>query len=128
MSEIDLLRLMKDTLVSFFDDLIDLLPEEPDLVIVRIFLKDRIPIMDVMNYIVNELLPLEEMVNSQDDKFFLEHNILFSKLDSKKVNHFKRIWLTGGLDKENKNTIWKWFKSFIYIAKKYKKLRVQSKE
>jgi len=119
MSQLDLLRQLKDELIFFFDELIELLPEEPDLVIVRIFLKDKIPIVDIMEYIVNELIPLKPMVLQRDDRFFVNHNILFTKIDENKVNHFKRLWTCGSLDKENKETIWRWFRSFIYLAEKY---------
>lgn len=122
MSELDLLIQLKDQLIIFFDELIELLPEEPDLVIVRIFLKDKIPIVDVMEYISEELVPLKPLVKQRDERFFVNHNILFVKLDEKKVNHFKRMWLSGALDNENKETVWKWFHSFIYLAEKYLKV------
>ena len=127
MSEIDLLIQLKEQLVFFFDELISLLPEEPDLVIVRIFLKDKIPILDVMEYIVQKLVPLKPMIKQKDDNFFINHNILFEKLDDNKVNHFKRLWLSGKLDKENKETIWRWFTSFVFLAEKYQRIRVLTK-
>lgn len=123
MSELGLLIKLQEELIFFFDELIALLPDEPDLVIVRIFLKDKIPIAEVMDYITRELLPLENMVREKNDAFFINHNILFSKLDENKVNHFKRIWTSGSLDAENKNTIWMWFRSFISLAKKYNKVK-----
>jgi hypothetical protein len=42
MSEVLILQEFKNNLISFFDELIDLFPTEPDLVIIRIFLKDQI--------------------------------------------------------------------------------------
>jgi hypothetical protein len=119
MSELNLLIQLKDNLIIFFDELIELLPEEPDLVIVRIFLKDKIPIMDVMEYIIEKLVPLKHLVIEKDDNFFMNHNILFEKLDENRVNHFKRLWTSGALDNENKGTVWRWFRSFIYLAEKY---------
>jgi hypothetical protein len=119
MSQIELLIQLKDNLIFFLDELIELLPQEPDLVIVRIFLKDKIPIADVMTYIQRELVPLKPLVDSKDDSFFIDNNILFETLDERKVNHFKKIWTNGSLDKEDKATIWRWFKSFIFLAEKY---------
>lgn len=121
MSQLDLLLQLKEQLIIFFDELIDLLPEEPDLVIVRIFLKDKIPITEIMDYIREELIPLKHMIIEKNDAFFMNNNILFSKLDDKKVNHFRRLWSSGSLDKQNKQTIWKWFHSFVYLAEKYGK-------
>jgi len=125
MSTLDILIQLKDQLIFFFDELIDILPEEPDLVIVRIFLKDKIPIMDVMEYIIKKLIPLKAMVIERNDAFFMNHNILFDRLDSNKVNHFKRLWTSGSLDNQNKETIWKWFRSFIYLAEKYNRLNTE---
>jgi len=118
-TRLDLLVRLKTTLIDFFDELIELLPEEADLVVARIFLNDQIPIEDIMNYIVYKLIPLKEMVVEQNDKFFLENNILFEQLDENKVNHFKRIWENKVLETDDRNTIWKWFRSFIFLAEKY---------
>jgi hypothetical protein len=55
MSEVLILQEFKNNLISFFDELIDLFPSEPDLVIVRIFLKDQIPIDEVLNIFNNTI-------------------------------------------------------------------------
>ena len=47
----------KNSLVSFLDELIELFPQEPELIILRIFTKDQIPIEDIMNkfiYAINK--------------------------------------------------------------------------
>jgi hypothetical protein len=49
MSEIQVLNEFKNGLISFFDELIDQFPNEGDLIMIRIFLKDQIIIEDVMN-------------------------------------------------------------------------------
>ena len=120
MSQLDLLKQLKDQLIIFFDELIELLPGEPDLIIVRIFLKDKIPVETIMKYMKDKLVPLKQLVKDKDDTFFLQNNILFEEIDTNKVNHFKKLWESKKLDKENKETMWKWFRSFIYLAEKYK--------
>jgi hypothetical protein len=125
-TEIDLLVQLKSQLVNFLDELIETFPSEPDFVIFRIFINDQIPILDIMNYIVEELCPLHNMVKARDEAFFLEHNILFAKFDEKKhekVNRFKRIWKSGNIDKEDKDAIWSWFNSIIYLGNKFIELR-----
>lgn len=128
MSQYSLLVQLKEQLVFFFDELIELLPDEPDLVIVRIFIKDQIPIVEVMDYMIRRLVPLEHLTKTKDDSFFLNNNILFEKVDNNKVNHFRRLWLSGKLDDEDKNTIWKWFRGFIYLSKKYKEIMDNEKK
>lgn len=122
-NEIQILTEFKNGIVSFLDELIEQFPEEPDLVIARIFLNDQIPIVDIMNHFIHKLLPLEQEVKEKNERFFLENNLLFDKVDNSRVNNFKRLWNSGRLDKEDKNTIWKWYESFIYLAKKYQKLK-----
>lgn len=119
MSKILLLTQLKEQLIVFFDELIELLPSENDLVIIRIFIKDKIPITDIMNYVIHKLIPLKPLVKAEDDKFFLDNNILFEQIDQNKVNHFKRLWNSNALDKDDRKTIWKWFATFIYLAEKY---------
>lgn len=123
MSEIRVLTLLKDQLVLFFDELIGLFPKEGDLIMARIFLKDQIPITIIMDYICDTLMPLKTYIEEKDERFFLEHNILFEKLDSNKVNYFKGLWTSGVLSNSNKDTIWDWFRAFILLAEKYEKCK-----
>lgn len=121
-TQIALLGRLKTSLITFIDNLMETLPEYSEkFLIFRIFLENQCPIVDIMNYIVVKLLPLQEMVKERNEKFFLEHNILFEQMDSddrQTVNHFKNIWLSD-LDQHNKDIIWKWFDSFLLIANKY---------
>ena len=125
MSEIEVLREFKNGLISFFDELIDQFPEEGDLVIIRIFLNDQIPIkdaMDIFNYKINtEDQKLRKMVKDRNESFFLDHNV-FDGLGKDKVNHFKRLWRSGRLDNEDKLVVWRWIDSFLYLSDKYNKV------
>ena len=55
MSELQVLSEFKNGLISFFDELIDQFPKEGDLIMIRIFLKDQIPIEQVMNTFNNSI-------------------------------------------------------------------------
>lgn len=123
MSEIQILSEFKNGIISFLDELIEQFPEEGDLVIARIFLKDQIPIVDIMNNFILKLLPLEGQVKERNESFFLDNNLLFENIDKNKVNHFKRLWRSERLDRDDRNVIWKWYDSFIFLAKKYQKLK-----
>lgn len=122
-NEIQILSEFKRGIVSFLDELIEQFPEESDLVIARIFLNDKVPIIDIMNNFIHKLLPLEQEVKNRNENFFLDNNLLFEKIDKSKVNHFKRLWRSPRLDDEDRKVIWKWYDSFIYLAKKYQKLK-----
>jgi hypothetical protein len=125
MSEAQVLIEFKNNLISFFDELIDQFPLEPDLVMVRIFLKDQIPIKDAMEEFVHKITKndneLRNMIKARNDEFFLDNNI-FDNLGRDKINHFSRIWRSSALDEEDKKVIWKWIDSFVYFGDKYIKL------
>lgn len=123
-TELELLIQLKNQLISFIDELIESFPAETDFVVFRIFIKDRIPITDIMKYICTNLCPLKKQVEEKDEKFFKDHDLLFDKFEEgrvKKVNHFKNLWLSNVSD-EDRITLWNWFYSFICIGNKYMEL------
>ena len=125
-SIIEILSEFKNSLVSFFDELIDQFPEEGDLIMVRIFLKDQMPIETVMTVFINNLYKddqkLKKMVKERNESFFLENNV-FDTLGKDKILHFKKLWRSGRLDVDDKKVVWKWIDSFIFLADKYLKCK-----
>jgi len=120
---INVLIEFKKNLIIFMDELIEQLPQEPDIVICRIFLKNQVPIEDVIGYFIRKILPLKAYVGKRDDRFFMQHNILFGKLDKNKVNHFKRLWSSSSFDEDDREVIWSWFEFFITLSEKYQKCK-----
>jgi len=127
MSQIQILKIFKDQFITFLDELIAQFPREPDLVIVRIFMKDQVPIADIMCHIVQQILPHEKRIKSKDESFFLENKQLFQELSPESVIHFKKLWVSDRLDAEDREAIWQWFISFCTLAKKYKQTLGESK-
>ena len=123
-SIIEILKEFKNSLITFFDELIDQFPEEGDLIIVRIFLKDQMPIENVMTIFINNLnkdeQKLRKMVKDRNEIFFLENNV-FDTVNKNKVLHFKKLWRSGRLDDDDKKVVWKWIDSFIFLSDKYNK-------
>lgn len=120
---VQLLQVLKTQLLLFFDELISIMPSEKDFIVIRFFIKDQVPIADVMQYIIEKLVPLEDYILKRDDRFFLEHQVLFEDLrdHDSKVNYFKNMW-ENSTDEENKEAIWNWFKYFIDLGKRYQRL------
>ena len=120
----DIEKQFKNTLISFLDELIGQFPMEGDLVIFRIFLKDRVPIVNILNFFVLKILPLKDMITKRDEDFFMNHCNLFELLASEKkdkVNHFKKMWRSDTLDADDRRIVWEWFDSFIFLSEKYQK-------
>jgi len=117
--KIRILSIFKDQFITFLDELIAQFPKEPDLVIVRIFMKDQVPIEDVMCHVIKEILPFETKIDAKDEGFFLENKRLFNEISSESVIHFKRLWTSTSLDNDDRDAIWDWFKSFCILSKRY---------
>ncbi len=118
---IRILAIFKQQFVKFLDELIAQFPQEPDLVIVRIFMKDQVPIADVMCHIICEVLPHEKAIGERNEDFFLKDNELFRELNPDTVVHFKRLWTSKNLEADDRDAIWRWFDAFIMLAKRYQK-------
>ena len=124
MSEIEILKQFKNALINFLDELISQFQAEGDLVIFRIFLKDRVPIVNVVNYFVLNILPIKQMIKDRNEDFFLNKFKLFEEIGNMgKVNRFKKLWRSPSLDEDDKGIIWEWFDSFIYLSEKYQKCK-----
>lgn len=119
----DIEKQFKNTLISFLDELIGQFPQEGDLVIFRIFLKDKTPISTVLNYFIENILPFKQMVVDRNETFFLNHCSLFEQNENRKdkVNKFKKLWTSSQLDDDDKKVIWEWFDSFVFLAERYQK-------
>jgi hypothetical protein len=122
--KISLIREFRMVLVSFLDELIEQFPHEGDFVIIRIFIKDQVPMADVLGRFIRDLLPCSEQVKSRNEKFFLDNTLLYSgaSVADTKVNHFKNLWLSNQLDDNDRETVWKWMDALNKIASQYYKL------
>ena len=124
MYEIEVLQMFKTQLLNFFDELIGQFPTEGDLIAIRLFLTNQIPIkdaMDIFTYKINSNdQELRKMIKERNESFFLEHN-LFDSLGKEKVVHFKRLWRSETLDDEDREVIWNWVDTFVYLSDKYVK-------
>ena len=126
MSETQILIQFKNSLVSFIDELIDSFPNEPDLIILRIFLKDQIAIDDVINkfiYIINkDDQKLKNDIKSRNESVLLENEI-FQSISKAKALNFQKLWRSDNLDADERNTVWRWIDSFVTLSDRYTKIK-----
>jgi hypothetical protein len=121
MSKFEILQLFHKNLLEFLDILIIKLPSETDLINLRVLFNNTIPIEKAMEIFSKRILPCEDMVLNQDEAFFLEGTDLFEGVKSDKVNYFKNLWSSPSFNKDDKESLWKWFKLFLKLAKLYSK-------
>lgn len=119
-NKIAILGTLRQDLIAFLDEVIEVLPHEKELVVMKAFAKVVI-ISDVADYIADNLCPLEDKVKKRDEAYFIENAVMFEKLQDRAstVNHFKTLWETTD-DPENKLMVWEWLHHFIKLVRKYK--------
>lgn len=127
MSNTQVLIQFKNSLVSFIDELIDTFPNEPDLIILRIFIKDQIPVEDIMNkftYILNkDDQQIKKDIKERNESVFLKNEI-FDILSKSKSLNFQRLWMSDDLDQDERLAVWKWVDSFVILSDRYNKNKV----
>jgi len=118
----------RDHLIQFLDELIEQFPLEGEFVLIRIFLRDQIPITDVIGRFMRDLLPLKSMVEKRNEKFFLENTVLYMGSSAQssgyladRVDYFKRLWMSNQLTAEDRQVMWKWMDLFMSISDIYYK-------
>jgi hypothetical protein len=115
-----LLEKFQKNLVRFFDELIEMFPNEKDFILIRILVKDQIPSTQIMGYFEMIMMNKEIVasIERRDDMFILS-NVLFSKISKSDV--FKNLW-EKRLDSDDKEMIWSWVDSFKTMTTQYMKL------
>lgn len=137
MSEIKVLILFKKNLVEFFDELIQQFPVDMELIVIRTFIQHQAIIDILLKKFIYSLTKnnnkVKNMILEKDENLFLEHNMLFfcekehdesddpnSNIVTKEnANHFRDLWLSGRLDKDDKVVIWAWLNRLVKVADSY---------
>lgn len=121
--KLNLMKEFRQQLVNFLDEIIDQFPYEGDFVLIRMFIKDQIPVADILGRFIRDLLPFKKVVREKDESFFLNNTILYTggKIGSDKIDHFKNLWLSDKMDDSDRETIWQWMNLFVDIAESYHK-------
>ena len=117
------LTVFKSQLLDFLDDVINIAPHEPNIKLLKIFVKDTVPIEFIMSFFVEYSCPeYLQRAQNRDDEFFLRDNPFELNLDnSTKVKEIEKLWRSDYLSDEEKETIWDWVDVIIKIVEHYKK-------
>lgn len=117
----------KTQLTSFFDELIAQFPNEGDLVVMRLYIATQMDIQEAINSFIYQLNTKEgetrDAINKRNESHFLLYNINPDTNQKYRLSHFKKLWMSGKLDTEDKTIIWKWIDTFIFLTEKYTKVK-----
>lgn len=124
-NELGYLMDFKEQMVKFLDEIIIQFPDEPAFYFIRIFVKDKIPVQDVLGRFMRDCLPYKKFIQEKNDLFFLNSDIIYntyaSEVGQQEMNKFKDMWTSGKLDEEDKECIWAWMILFFKLSTSYYK-------
>lgn len=118
-AKIALMYEFRSQLLNFLDELINQFPHESDFIIIRVFMKDQVPVYDVMGRFIRDLLPHKQQVVERNERYFLEHQVLYNGISNDKVNYFQELWKSNRLDNDDREVIWQWMDSLNAIGTQY---------
>lgn len=119
--EIEILNLLKKNMIDFIDELITQFEEEGDLIVMRFFMTEQIPVDEIMSRFIKYVYPFKDKICNKDESFFLENDNIFGSSPKDKVIHFKELYLQ--MPEDDRQTLWAWFSCFIRICDRYRKLK-----
>ena len=116
----------KNSLVSFVDQLIEAFnQQEPNLIVLRIFLQNQIPVEDVMNKFIHLInkdnQQLKKDIKDRNEESVFIKNDIFEAISKSKALNFQNLWRSNMLDEEERANVWKWIDSFVILADRYSK-------
>lgn len=118
----------QNSLVLFFDEMIELFPKEADFIKIRIFLKDQVDIqivMDTFTYSINRTdnndHTIKAMIKERNYLHIIDNPVFSDNFSKEKIIYYKKLW--NSFYNEDKKMVWKWLDSFVGICDKYNKLR-----
>jgi hypothetical protein len=129
MAESDIKEDAKRTIMEFITDLrrgvFDKPAEQLELAIVEAYYSGR-DADEAMHHLVTHILPYKERITGRDVAFFVEKKgDIFRGLPAARVDYFASMVSTpsslGGMDNVDKDVIWQYFDTFIWLAEEYKK-------
>lgn len=119
-NQTDILLVFKSNIMSFVDELITQFPDDPELVMLKLFLENHVD-MSILLKGFKKYFAIEQnriMFENRNENFFLEHNP-FYKLSSNQFTKIKTIWLSPKITADDKEVIWQWFELFKKISDKF---------
>ena len=117
----EVLNHFKVNLKTFFDELIEMFPDEPQFVTTRILISDQIPITFIMDLFVKNILPIKDRIKKRDDRIFTEEGVMNFGMDTGDTDVFRRIWLSPSFGHQDRKAIWEWLDAFVMFAERYVK-------
>lgn len=119
---LQLIAYFRDKLVNFIDEIIEQFPDKPDFVLVKLIVKDKVSMTDVMGRYIQTVIPEKDVIVNRNLDFF-KKDFVKGYEDWPNLNRIflevKSLYFSDRLDDDERDTIWKWMDLFLRICEKY---------
>ena len=120
----------KNNMLKFIDELIELCPDRGEFFMVKVFVRDNVPLQEIIERFADIVLPYTAQIKEKNQDFFLTTTALQDSMtcfeymrenDNGKmlIESTRKLW-SEKFDEDDKNACWKWLNLFVILAKKYK--------
>ena len=117
-----ILRQLQDQVLNLLDDLLIICPNEPDILLVRLFFENQIDTEELMIGFDTWVYPWKKYITDHNEEYFEKNDHIFGPVPPEKIQHFKTKFLDGTFNNEDKKVIWAYFEVFISLIEQYKKI------
>lgn len=113
-------ELIKQTLIEFITSLSSVVPQEKMVILtfVSCYIQKQDP-EKIFSVCEKNLLPRKAAIRSRDEEF-VENNLymLFGDLPPEEVKYVRKMWKSGNLSQDHKNTIWQFVAVLLALTEK----------
>ena len=118
----ELLKLFKEQLLNFVDELIETFPNEGNLILLRVYIDTHLIIEKSLSEFTNKINEdngkLKQMIKQRNEHFFINYDLI--NLESKnEINYMLKLWQDDILQPDDKSTIWDWVDLFVKISNSF---------
>jgi hypothetical protein len=119
LGNIEILTIFKESMITFLDLLMEIFPDESEIIVSKIVIESHIPIELAITKFAEAALPCKQEIQERKDKFFLDDPDLFATADQSRVSIWKSLWKSNRLDADDRDKMWKWLDLFVGLAEMY---------
>ena len=119
LGQFEILSSFKKQGLAFMDSLIEIFPEQPNLISARMLFENHLPIEDIMAKFSTRVLPNIKMIEERRDKFFLSEEDLFTGSKKDKLFDWAMLWKSKRLNNDDRIVLWQWIDVFVLLAQQW---------
>jgi len=117
----NILNALKEQVLNLLNDLMEIFPEETDIMLTRLFFETQADPQLIMDGFIKWVYPWKEQILASNEEFFEKSERIFGPIPADKVTRFKKMWKDNLLSEDDKKIVWSYFNVYIKCIERYKK-------